>query len=297
MWNAIGLVGSGLTLFAFIAAVAAWAYRRATLVKTELIRSASEKDRARLVESALEGFRVDTRSLGAKQKFDLLMEQMKRRAERVRLIAILVFAVFLLGTGVAVTGLVVAPEPGPGVSVVTATAAGATGTIAAESGTPPETASATARPVPATGESETGAPSTAPPGTGSRTGSPGTAVPVTVAPATVAPETGSTGTPGGKVTVLCDGDICTVKCEPPCGEVTFASKSGTARVPVPAGGSVPVPAAFRGTAFTLTVAGKKLESRPGGKLDVRELVVRPVATSERPDVLRLDVRAPRPPGR
>ena len=102
IWNTVAQVGSGITLAAFIAAVAAWVYRVKSLEKVRLISTAPEAERARLVESALEFFPVDTSTLTGPKKVELALAQIRARADQSRRTAILVGLIAVLAAGVTV---------------------------------------------------------------------------------------------------------------------------------------------------------------------------------------------------
>jgi hypothetical protein len=87
VWEAIAYVSSGVSLVAFLAAVAAWTFKTKSEERERLIRTASETDRAALVSDALEFFHVETAGLTREQQFKLALEQIRARAERFRLSA------------------------------------------------------------------------------------------------------------------------------------------------------------------------------------------------------------------
>jgi hypothetical protein len=101
MWNAILYVSSGITLAAFIIAVAAWVYRLKLLEKGTLIRTAPEKDRSGLVERALEVFHVETAALTKQQRYELAIEQIRAKASRYRIAAIVVVIVAVSAAAIA----------------------------------------------------------------------------------------------------------------------------------------------------------------------------------------------------
>jgi len=80
MWEAIKYVGSGLTLAAFLAAVAAWVFKNKINEKERLIRSAPAEDRSKLVMTTLEFFSVDARGLTQDQQYGLALRQIRARA-------------------------------------------------------------------------------------------------------------------------------------------------------------------------------------------------------------------------
>lgn len=100
MWQAIAYVSSGLSLVAFLAAVAAWSFKIKSDERARLILTASESDRASLIRDALEFFHVETSGLTKEQQFKIALEQIRARAERFRWSAgvICFFAVVAAGT-------------------------------------------------------------------------------------------------------------------------------------------------------------------------------------------------------
>lgn len=102
MWKAITYVSSGVTLVAFVVAVSAWLYREKLLQSERLIRTAPEDSRANLVERALEFFPVDTSDLSEHRKTTLALEQIRARAMRFRMTALVVVLVALLAACVVV---------------------------------------------------------------------------------------------------------------------------------------------------------------------------------------------------
>lgn len=101
MWQAIGLVSSGITLVAFIVAVAAWVYRQHAVRDERLIKAAAEADRAKLVSDALEFFNVDTQKLTKDQRYEIAIEQIRARARRFLIACVVVVIVAFLAVGVA----------------------------------------------------------------------------------------------------------------------------------------------------------------------------------------------------
>jgi hypothetical protein len=82
IWSVIPKITSGVALLAFVVAIAAWMYRTRLVQRGSLIRSATETDRARLVESALEFFHINTEGLSRDQKYQLALQQIRARERR-----------------------------------------------------------------------------------------------------------------------------------------------------------------------------------------------------------------------
>ena len=101
-WEAITYVSTGLTLLAFIVATVAWAAKVQTEEKRKLIDSASDEAKASLVDKALDLIHVDTTGLSGDKRYKLAMELIKRRAERFRIIAIVICVFALTGGGVSI---------------------------------------------------------------------------------------------------------------------------------------------------------------------------------------------------
>jgi len=104
-WEAIKYVGSGLTLAAFVVAAIAWILKSKSEERERLIDLAKEDERADLVRDALEFFRVDASGLTKAQQYQLALEQIRERAHRFRIIAIVVCIIAVLGTAVALYAL------------------------------------------------------------------------------------------------------------------------------------------------------------------------------------------------
>jgi hypothetical protein len=111
MWDAIGLVSSGVTLTAFIVAVAAISYKNKLLVKANLIKSANEADRKDLVINALEFFHVDTSRLSKEQQYDIAMEQIWAKTKRFKHIVSVLCLIIVSGSFVAIYALSKNSEP------------------------------------------------------------------------------------------------------------------------------------------------------------------------------------------
>jgi hypothetical protein len=108
-WTAIAYVGSGITLAAFIVAVAAWVYRTKILERERTIRSAPDQDRAVLIERTLEFFDIETAQLTREQKYNLALHQIRERARRFRLTTIVVITIACLAAGVSVFAILRTP--------------------------------------------------------------------------------------------------------------------------------------------------------------------------------------------
>jgi hypothetical protein len=101
MWEAIAFVSSGVTLTAFLAAVVAWAYKTKAEERERLIRTAKPDQRADLVRNALEIFHVDTTGLTREQQYSLAIEQIRARAQRLKVVAALVCFLSVVAAAVA----------------------------------------------------------------------------------------------------------------------------------------------------------------------------------------------------
>lgn len=116
MWTALKYVGSGLTLVAFICALAAWLYRYQLQKKERLIKSVPEDERARLVEQTLVLFKVDSVKLTREQQYNLALRQIREHARKYQVTAavIVIFGVLAaVLTFFAMPRLIQAPVPAP----------------------------------------------------------------------------------------------------------------------------------------------------------------------------------------
>src|SRR5918911_1154592 len=109
-WEAIKYVSSGITLVAFIIAIAAWIYRTKILERERTIRLAPENERRVLVERTLEFFSIDTAGLSRQQKYNLAIKQIQARAARFRLVAFVIIIIAFLTTGVSIFAIWRVPE-------------------------------------------------------------------------------------------------------------------------------------------------------------------------------------------
>src|SRR5262245_16055989 len=104
-WDAIKYVGSGLTLAAFIVAAIAWILKSKSEERARLIDLAKEDERADLVRNALEFFDVDTSGLTKAQQYQLALEQIRGRAQRFKILALVICFVAVVGAILAVYAL------------------------------------------------------------------------------------------------------------------------------------------------------------------------------------------------
>jgi HEAT repeat protein/Tfp pilus assembly protein PilF len=104
-WEAIKYVGSGLTLAAFIIAAIAWLLKSKSEERERLINLANDDERAGLVRDALEFFSVDTAGLTKAQQYQLALEQIRERAQRFKIVAVVVCIIAVLGAAIAAYAL------------------------------------------------------------------------------------------------------------------------------------------------------------------------------------------------
>jgi len=83
MWEAIQYVTGGLTLIAFLAAVAAGIYTAQVRARERVLTKVTDKNhRAEQAQEVLEWFKVDTANLSREQKYDLAVAQIRAREKR-----------------------------------------------------------------------------------------------------------------------------------------------------------------------------------------------------------------------
>ena len=97
-WEAIGMVSGGLTLVAFVIAIAAWVYKQRLMAASDLIRTAPDDKRGDLV-LAHYGYlvQVDTSNLTRKQKADIINQQLDAKASSYTITATVVVILAVLG--------------------------------------------------------------------------------------------------------------------------------------------------------------------------------------------------------
>lgn len=103
--EALKYVGTGLSLVAFAIAAILLAYRARLTHRTEIIKSAPEKDRLRAIATTAEFFRVDVSNLTRAQQHDIVLAQIQARARRELLWAGTFLAAAVLLAAVATAAL------------------------------------------------------------------------------------------------------------------------------------------------------------------------------------------------
>ena len=105
MWTVLPYVSSGVTLFAFLAAVVALTYRHRMISKRDLIQSVPAEERFQLVKNMLEFFDVDTTRLTKQQQFEIVIQQVQNRAKRFLVSAVVVAFIAVLAATVTIVSL------------------------------------------------------------------------------------------------------------------------------------------------------------------------------------------------
>jgi hypothetical protein len=96
MWDSIAAVSSGLTLVAFLIAAGVWAYRQRLIQTERLIKSASEEQRAGLVEKVFENVSVDTSALTREQRYQLAIRLIEKRSHKFTISAIVIVVIAII---------------------------------------------------------------------------------------------------------------------------------------------------------------------------------------------------------
>jgi tetratricopeptide (TPR) repeat protein len=110
MWHAIGLVTSGLSLAAFLAAVAIFAFKVQSDKKRSFLEALPESDRSGAVDKVLEFFAVEAETLPDRERFRLAIRQIDARAQRFRVGAWLVLGLAIISAGTS--GFILKQAPG-----------------------------------------------------------------------------------------------------------------------------------------------------------------------------------------
>jgi hypothetical protein len=104
-WSAIQYVGSGLSLVAFVVAIALFAYRARLKQRARIIQSAPAADRLKAIEATAEFFNVDVSGVPPEQKYKIVMAQIQLRARRELLFAGVSLAIAVLLAIVAIVAI------------------------------------------------------------------------------------------------------------------------------------------------------------------------------------------------
>ena len=102
MWHILPYITSGVTLVAFLAAVAAWLHRSKLKHDSELIRSAPQDKRDALISAYLGRFEVDTANLTKQQQYDVVVKQIDGRAQRFKWLVVAALTIAILFTTLAI---------------------------------------------------------------------------------------------------------------------------------------------------------------------------------------------------
>lgn len=103
--NLVLLISTGISLVAFIIAVATWRYRGQLNRSEQLIKNVTEEDRKVLVKQTLEKFGVNTENLSAKEQTKIALTQIKARARRFLISSLVAVTVAILATITMVSAL------------------------------------------------------------------------------------------------------------------------------------------------------------------------------------------------
>jgi hypothetical protein len=113
MWEAIAYVSSGVTLVAFVAGAAVFAYRASLKREEEIIKTAPEQDRVAMAERVLERFHVETHNLTKERQYEIAMEQIRNRLRLAMIWATVVVIIVVLGAIVLIVALLSGGGKGP----------------------------------------------------------------------------------------------------------------------------------------------------------------------------------------
>lgn len=110
MWTAIKYVSSGITLIAFICALAAWLYKSYLRRRERLINSVPENQRAGLVERTFLLFKVDTAKLTREHQYNLALEQIHEQTKKFMVTA---GVIVIIAGLITIVSFVAIPKIGP----------------------------------------------------------------------------------------------------------------------------------------------------------------------------------------
>lgn len=109
MWNAITQVTTGLTLVAFLAAIAVTPYRSQLAGRAKVIQSLPSADRVEALQRELNAFGIDAKSLTKEQQFQLALREIELRRTRLYSITIFIVVVALISGLLALISMISEP--------------------------------------------------------------------------------------------------------------------------------------------------------------------------------------------
>lgn len=110
IWKTIPEIGTGLSLVAFIVAIALYAYWARLRNRATVISKMPARDRLAAIDATAEFLRVDVSGLPSKDKHDIVLRQLAIRARRELMLAGIAIAIALLLGAVAIVAIVM-PTP------------------------------------------------------------------------------------------------------------------------------------------------------------------------------------------
>jgi hypothetical protein len=107
VWDVVSQVGSGLTLIAFLAAAGVTIWRRYLLARERQLLATPENERGAVVQALNNAFLVpsssiDPGTLSQKQRYALLLEQIRDRSRRFYVAAIVIVVIALIVAAVTI---------------------------------------------------------------------------------------------------------------------------------------------------------------------------------------------------
>ena len=106
IWKAIPEIGTGLSLVAFIVAVALYAYWAHLRNRATVIAKMPARDRLAAIDATAEFLRVDVSGLTSKDKYDIVLRQLALKARRELMLAGIAITIALLLGTVAIIAIV-----------------------------------------------------------------------------------------------------------------------------------------------------------------------------------------------
>jgi hypothetical protein len=113
MWNVVQHITTGLTLVAFIGALALYAYRINLTHRRELIKTVPRQRRAEVITKELNTFGIQAKNLTREQQFNLAIRHLDLRARNYAIAAIIAVVAMCVFGGITIFAITTSTTTSP----------------------------------------------------------------------------------------------------------------------------------------------------------------------------------------
>ena len=111
MWNTVTQISTGIALTAFMIAAAVTIYRLSLKNRLNEIKTVPAKDRANVIRTELNRFKITAENLSQKQQYDLAVHELSYRRTKLLAVTTLIVIIFIIAAAVAVSSMLLTSPP------------------------------------------------------------------------------------------------------------------------------------------------------------------------------------------